>query len=385
MMKFKFKRITAMILAGMMTVNVGTAAFAKDRVWSVEENTNVTEQMKSYITDQAPILVYAAGIADPSSCKLSNIFPIYDSKGLKTNRNISFIIQNDNIVGDIVVAPDKNGSFSASSELRDYPEVNEAFHSGAAISFYCYENDFIMTNGKTALVLLSEYGEEGPAVSKTFNSLSDIEVINISLSPVFSNMQVAPISIPENMIYSTQYSTVNFDSRANMVGQGERGTCWAACVASKVCYESPGYDILSADDVYDAVIAAFNKTGSKRTRYERGLAAYDIPIDSSFTGIYPFNVLQSKTQSDSNLIIMRLQNDDGDDAHAVLLKGYQIINPIEGSVYLLMDPNNTKHHVAVSISSNIYNGKSGFTYVSKIGSYTWFDSICTGEDEEELR
>lgn len=374
-----FKKLLALVLAGMTAVNMSAAALAEGEVQNVKENAYETEQMKSYIKKQAPILIYAAGIADPAGCRISNLFPIYDAKGLKTGRNISFIIQNGNIVGDIVVAIDKNGVFSASSELRDYPEVNDAFQSGTAVSFCCYENDFIMTDGKTALILLSEY-EEGPVVPKTFNSLSDIEADSFCRSSIFSDMQIASVPIYENSILYSQYPTVHYDTRVDIVGQGERGTCWAACVASKVSYEIAWNVHYTADDIYDAVIEDFGSIGSKRTRYERGLSAYGFTMDASFTGIKPFGVLQTKTQNEWNLVILRLQNDDGDGVHAVVLKGYQIINPIEGSVYLLMDPNKD-HHVAVSISDRVYNGLSGFTYVSKIGSYTWFDSICTKKGE----
>ncbi|MCM1333759.1 MAG: hypothetical protein NC084_04610 [Bacteroides sp.] len=375
-MKIKnlFKKATAVLLAGIMATSAGTATFAESEIATSLES---TYQERSCLMKEAPSLIYAAGIEDTSSCQMSNIFSIYDENGNDTGRNISFIIQENKIVGDIVFAFDENGNFSASSGLQDYPDVCEAFLSGKKVSFCSYGDDFIMTDGEEALVLLSEYEEDRPVTPQKAYSLSDIKIADAYRSSLVPDVQVASMSIPENAtVYATQYPTVNFDSRANIVGQGVEGTCWAACVASKVCYESTSYSNLTADDVYNAVNDVFKSIGSKRQRYERGLSVYGFTMDSSFTGIKPFSVLQSKTQNEKNLVIMRLQNNNSDAVHAVVLKGYQIINPIEGSVYLLMDPNSS-HHEAVRISESVYNGTSGFTYVSKTKSYTWFDSICT--------
>ncbi len=320
------------------------------------------ELMEKFIDTEVPYLLNSVGATSKVKYDLTNIFPIYNEYGNETGRNISFILNNDKIIGDVTMEVTNTGEVSASLGLQEYPDVDKAFNEGKSVGFYCTEEKLILNSSNESKIILAPKNErnDAPNIIRANSSLNNLITKKYSSSPK-----------------AVTLNTDSYTSGANFVGQGTNGTCWAACIASKVCKESSSYTSLTADDVYDAVIALGynNGIGSGRTRYKRGLEAYGLSINNSFTGVKSFAQLKAKTYTDGKMVIFRLQNTAGSEVHAVEFWGYSIIYDYNVYTYLLMDPNYYGAR-AINVSSSNFNGSTGFSYTSSIGTYQYFDSVC---------
>ena len=357
------KNIMATLLAAIISVAPLTFvsnAYSATETGKIVKADNM-ELMEKFIDTEVPYLLNSVGANSKVEYDLTNIFPIYNEYGNETGRNISFILNNDKIIGDVTMEVTNTGEVSASLGLQEYPDVDKAFNEGKSVGFYCAEEKLILNSSNESKIILASKSERDNTPNIRANSS-----LNILITKKYS-------STPKAVTLNTDYYT----SGANFVGQGTNGTCWAACIASKVCKESSSYTSLTADDVYDAVIALgySNGIGSGRTRYKRGLEAYGMSINNSFTGIKSFSQLKSKTVTDGKMVIFRLQNTAGSGVHAVEFWGYSIIYDYNVYTYLLMDPNYTGAR-SINVSSSNFNGSTGFSYTSAIGTYDYFDSVC---------
>ncbi len=370
-MKKTLKKIAGMVISAVTAFSAmgAPASFAVVEE-SMAENAQMSQSLKNYIEEGVPYLITTIGLKNPADCKITNFSQIYDETGCATGRWISFIIEDDNIVGDVVVATDENGNPCASAGLQEYPEINEAFKANKNISFFCIDGNLLMNCEGTAQIAYSE------------QDAADISNMDLSVLCAKTQLMQNSIACSRDLGISNAIASANityddsFLARAPLVGQGERGTCWAASVASKVTYDTQ-CSLLTADNVYDKVIACYptEGIGSGRPRYIRGLSAYGIEA-SSFTGLLPYGALWNFTKNTRNLVIMRLKNDISGKKHAVVMIGYNInYTSISSSSYVLMDPNYKSGPRSVKITQDVFDGTEGFSYTSSIGTYQWFDSI----------
>ena len=337
-MRNTIKKFLASILAA--TIVITSIPVSAE---NTENEHTFNDSCTNYIESTLPEILYALGCDDINSCYATNYFPIYDCNENETGRYISFIVRNNTIIGDFTFNVNNNGDFSSSAGLQSYPDINNALQKNQQIALFCIDDELVMLEN-------TNYS------SRNLINFQSIE-LNVELN--FTNPRI------------TYY---NYRTGTPIVGQGDRGTCWAACVASKIMCDT-GASGLDADVVYDRVISVYGSIGSRRTRYQRGLESFGFTMDTSFSGLKNFLTLKQKTEN-RNVVIMRLSNtgNENGDIHAVVLEGYVSAHS-SGGTYLIMDPNYSGYR-GIPINSSIYNGTSGFTYTSAIGDFTWIDSLC---------
>ncbi|MCM1335957.1 MAG: hypothetical protein NC084_13365 [Bacteroides sp.] len=365
-----FKKITAMVLAGMLALN-GTTAFAEGAISNVDVNMN--EEYDEVYAHACKMLPRHLDMFDYAidNVEMSNIYPMVTSiEG--EEMYLCFALENGQMIGEMVISRLSTGELTTAFSLCSFPALNEAIAKGEPIGFYGDDGALYLTNGYSMTEIDRDVTSES-SLEAVARRRDQIPLKTMESEPIATVFGTSSVSDP---LYKCKYD-VKIIKNPDYY-KGHDGICWAACVASKVRYEVVSYanKTLTAENVYDATAAANNgDVGSGKVRYQRGLAVYGITAnDNSGSQVFSFPELHKK-ESNGNLVIFRIKRDGA--SHAILLSGYIIYSESEGGVYYFMDPNKTRMYTAEIDGKQYKTGENVHYKPSSDRDYTWFDSMYT--------
>lgn len=336
------KRIWALLLICILFIFDCTGV-----VYAVESNNEL-----SYATERVSHFLGKTGYLPTASIMLSNPIKLNTLEQDNT-QNLYFIFDGEKIIGQIIVS-NVNGTYYSTFSYTVYSELQ-----------YAYEQE-------KEVILLSTEGCLLAQIDGMTYVLENVENKDISLPArqryIFDSNVINKVAHIEVQINTR---SIYYHLKVPFVGNTEspqgKGLCWAACMASKIMYQT-SYSNLTAMTVYDKCWESVENNpddipiGTERW-YKNAASLYGISLIT-------YNSLVSESIASNALangkpMILDINRSGG--AHAVVLCGLD--EDASYMEFILMDPN-VSSYVYVSLPNNIFSSPSQFYYASSYG-YTY--------------
>lgn len=330
------------------------------------------QSLDAYINQRVGNYLYLEGYTDLSAISISNSFDIYDfNKGIIiNNRSINFVINDNNIIGILIVGFVNN----------DYSSMYMAVESDILTEYYVNNIPFAIgySNGYFVLV------HNGLAIN-----LDGYLISNITIPSIYNEMLIVA-NRPCNAVQSRSAlfnKQLNVARRNNEINADNgKGLCWAACIAMKVDYQSTSINYLMTLAVYNHLKSAYNPSVygfpvGNLVWYNRAYSYYQTGCTVYTRGLGAGEV--SNYINQNKPIQISLSGDIGN--HDVIISGCTIYS--NHAIYTIIDPNpeagNGTGKVYQDVSLQAMSDPDYFVYYGDHENYgdaymfnDWYLSIC---------
>lgn len=312
--------------------------------------------MTEYALSVMPCYIYANSIVMENEY-MSDCFAVYDVDNNEIDHYIYFLLNEDIAIGLLSVYDDGD-EFNSSFSLLDGTNIDE----GSFLQLYLNEDGLFAREGEEDFFLC---GQDYSGKEDGLLAIPAIE-LESSYQITLSGMSRA------NASYSIPVSYV-----ANATTSSGKGLCWAACIASRVNYES-GLTLTAKRIYSDAnrATAAGKPSGLPEGTTSWMEYTYNLyGISATSTDALTMERLVKLIESDTPVIFNVFRTEGGETyGHAVLMKAYYILSS-SSCVYMFMDPN-ISSSVSVVVSATAQTNPAEFVYNNGFHEYdNWSSSV----------
>lgn len=317
------------------------------RVYASEINNEL-----SYVVERVSNFLAKTGYLAVDSIMLSNPIVLNHSE-FENSQNMYFVFDGDKIIGQILVSKIDEEFYSTFS-YTTYNEIQHAYEQKIPVALFSVDKCLVAEVGGIIHVLKNAENSDTSSLIQQRYSLSEMLI-----------EKVTPVELPamsRSIYHFLKVAHVNNESSPQGIG-----LCWAACVASKIMYQTSYYN-LTASSVFNKCWESVNNDPNKipEGRDEWYSTAASLYGSSVTIG----TALSSKTTTSNILsngkpIILHIEGKDA--THAVILCG--VDEDASYMEFILMDPNEAGY-VYLSLPNNIFNSPSQFYYGVGGVSYT---------------
>lgn len=384
--KFKFKRIAAMILAEIMTANMGAAAFAESesandsldnylnetlpQVLS-EENVNILDTIREYASQTIPYYLPTFELYD--EYEISEPIRIHNwDGGEDTEKYLVIVSKNNVMVGSLTAEYVENRVISA-FRAESIPEINAALASGAEIQLGYSSDCFLVYSQNKMTVVDNPYFVD--------ESFTDELAIDPALSEAMCTSETVAAAIQTR---SGSWSVSGVKTVANAKNDSGVLLCWAACVASMgmqknrtATYTARGIYDLCVEQSKGKSICTSQNSSHKPTNVPHGCSAWEL-YALDLVGIPAVYTIALTANQVANLLgqgkpIMVGVHPTSDTStgygHSLVLYHYTEISSSSGQ-YIFMDPGTGTSNcgiTSVMIDASVMNNGANMVLASRVG------------------
>lgn len=397
-MKRTLKKITAMILAGIMTVNMSAAAFAESESENdslgdylnetlpqilSEENVNILDTIREYASQTIPY--YLPTFELYGEYDISEPIRIHNWDGGEDTEKYLVIVSKNNVMVGSLTAEYIEGEDRVISafQAESIPEINAALASGAEIQLG-YSNDcFLVYSQNNMSVVDNPYFVE--------ESFVDELTVDPALSEAMCTAETAAAAMQTRTM---GWSVSGVKTVANDKNDNDVLLCWAACVASMgmqndrtATYTTRGiYDLCVEQSKGTTVCTSQNPT-HKPTNVPHGCSAWEL-YALDLVGIPAVYTIALTANQVANLLgqgkpimvgVHPTSNTKVDFGHSLVLYHYTEIDSSSGQ-YIFMDPGDGTSNcgiTSVMIDASVMSNGAGMVLVSRTGAtyHYWKESF----------
>ena len=336
-----FKRITAAMLAAVMTV---TSVSASAESVNKEEKYTIEE----YIMEVTPVYLASRNFDASSTYYASNIFEVDNSD---PPRYYSFIFQDNDISGKLEINF-VDGNYYSVFDTDIQSEIKEMYVKNEEIAFVVNNNNTFVVSETSAVAIDS--------IEKAdFVGNASLQTPITKTTPIEYNLIVNASANARSASLGSK-TLSNFSFVPNQDTGSGYVLCWAACVAMTVNYLL-GYTPSSSNFIYaDDVSKAVGTTTGTNSAVKNAYTKYGYTANNTNGPSNPNTVFQKL--SSGKPVHINVQDSDQGLTHA--LEIYSIYIYTDKTVYTFYDPsilNGTPQSVIAS--GNPTPTSSSFLYV----------------------
>lgn len=291
---------------------------------------------------------------------LSQDYEIENS--LNTGNRVYFLFDGEECIGRIIVAF-INNEFSSNFIQEKLPAISDLYRDGIPFKVVALDESLLIQTAEETILFDGPEMEGQIDLANTGGNFKLLRLTTFDICQDEENNVATYDSYGSNLTSGYGILEVPYVKNANINGEG---ICWAATVASIAAYRKQQAALTSVK-LFNILDAKFLGTPSgTRTWIGRAFDYYGLEYNYLKKGS---NYDSVKTRIQNNRpIYASLKTADGENAHAVVICGYQAYNG-GYHYYILMDPNRPQK-VTVQIPSST---ATTFTYASGEHTYTnWY-------------